>query len=69
MNNVFEIGSEMGAGRLFDALVNRDGALVKRRFVRFLESSADADNVFYAYTTAVEKTVREEVEVDEEREC
>jgi len=73
INNVFEIGAERDAVGLFGEVLNRDGALVKRRFVRLLESSTidrNVDtNVFYAYTTTAKKIVKEEIEVEEEREC
>jgi len=72
VNNVFEIGAERDAAVLFGETLNKDDGSLKRQFARYLESSAidrDVDtNVFYVYTTTVKKIVKEEIEVEEERE-
>lgn len=72
INNVFEIGTERDAVSLFGETLNKDEGFLKRQFVRYLESSTiDRNintNIFYVYTTTVKKIVKEEIEVEEERE-
>lgn len=72
INNVFEIGTEKETVILFGETLNKDNGLLKRQFLRFMESSTTNRNVntniFYVYTTTVKKVIKEEIEVEEERE-
>lgn len=72
INNVFEIGNVKEAVNLFGETLNKDEGLLKQQFVQYLESSTinrnTNTNIFYVYTTTVKKIIKEEIEVEEERE-
>lgn len=71
INNVFELGTEKETIRLFGETLNKDGGLLKQKFIQYLESSIINrninTNIFYVYTTTVKKVIKEEIEVEEER--
>lgn len=72
INNVFEIGTESETINLFMETINKDDGLLKRQFAQFFESPTINrninTNIVYVYTTTVKKVVKEEIEVEEERE-
>lgn len=72
IKNVFEIGTESDTVNLFGETLNKDDGLLKRQFIQYLESSTiDRNintNIFYVYTTTMKKVIKEEIEVEEERE-
>lgn len=72
INNVFEIGTESEMTNLFMETLNKDEGLLKQKFIQFFEfSSINRNintNIIYVYTTTVKKVIKEEIEVEEERE-
>lgn len=72
VNSVFEIGTEKETVSLFGETLNKDGGLLKHKFTQYLESSAINrninTNIFYVFTTTVKKVIKEEIEIEEERE-
>lgn len=72
VNSVFEIGTEKETVSLFGETLNKDGGLLKHKFMQYLESSAINrninTNIFYVFTTTVKKVIKEEIEIEEERE-
>lgn len=71
INNVFEIGTEREAVKLFGETLNKDEGLLRHQFVQYLEfptlNRNTNTNIFYVYITTVKKVIKEEIEVEEER--